>query len=272
MTALAFETTFDMRSDAGGRDPDTFSPTLHRYHMMLWSKPLPDGSPFRLESSTDGKYLVHRSGGEELRLASDAIIPTFIHYTATQPVISQVNDGVIRRYRYSKLTYTIGAFVLWPAHKIDGKLTINSARGFNRKISDRFDLTLECIRRHYLGEQSPLAESFSRYSDFFALFGDFAQYTEFWLLQDLVDPDGAVRFFIPFDDFRTPALPRTPDDYVRYRERTTDFIHARNSRMMDWVRSTGAGRVTRSSQWSTAATQMMRTRRKARSRRSATRD
>ena len=46
--------------------------------------------------------------------------------------------------------------------KIDGKMTINGARGFNAKIRDRFDLTLECIRRHYRNEDSPLTDVLGR--------------------------------------------------------------------------------------------------------------
>ena len=42
-----------------------------------------------------------------------------------------------------------------------------------QQIADPFDLTLECIRRHYLGETSPLAETLRRYEQFFALFEDF---------------------------------------------------------------------------------------------------
>ncbi|MFZ8837292.1 MAG: DUF6994 family protein, partial [Flavobacteriales bacterium] len=29
-------TSFNMRSDAGGRDPDFYSPTLKLYHQLLW--------------------------------------------------------------------------------------------------------------------------------------------------------------------------------------------------------------------------------------------
>jgi hypothetical protein len=35
-----------------------------------------------------------------------------------------------------------------------------------RKISDRFDLTLECIRWYYVGQSSPLGETLARYRDF----------------------------------------------------------------------------------------------------------
>ena len=41
-----FDAGFDLRSDTPeGKDPDTYSPTLRRYHRMLWSKELPSGVP-----------------------------------------------------------------------------------------------------------------------------------------------------------------------------------------------------------------------------------
>ena len=57
-----------------------------------------------------------------------------------------------------------------------------------RTSDERFDLTVECIRRHYQGDTThPLAEAFDRYRDFFDLFESFAGYVDFWLLDDLVD-------------------------------------------------------------------------------------
>ena len=35
-----FDPTFDFRTEAGGEDPDSTSPTLRAYHKLLWSKPL----------------------------------------------------------------------------------------------------------------------------------------------------------------------------------------------------------------------------------------
>ena len=82
--------------------------------------------------------------------------------------------------------------------------------GFIRWIKDRFDLTVECIRRHYLNEASPLSDTLERYSDYFRLFGDFGGYVEFFLLQDLVTHDfSAVKFFSPFDDFNSSPVPGT---------------------------------------------------------------
>ena len=53
---------------------------------------------------------------------------------------------------------TIGGHIVFPAHKKNG-FTINQARGVSRIICDRFDLTLECIRRFYLEEESPLSKT-----------------------------------------------------------------------------------------------------------------
>jgi hypothetical protein len=110
-------------------------------------------------------------------------------------------------------------------------MTINQARGFCRSIADRFDLTLECIRRHYLRQVSPLATTLSRYADFFALFGDFRGYVSFFLLDDLVTDDCSVKFFMPFDDFSSPSVPRDVGTYNEYRRRSIEFIKARNHRI-----------------------------------------
>lgn len=122
--------------------------------------------------------------------------------------------------------------MLFPGNVVGGKQTINGARGFHRRIADRMDLTLECIRRQYLGEASPLASTLARYADFFGLFEDFRGYVDFFLLNDLVDDDySTIRFFIPFDNFKTPAAPRNVDTYWEYRRLSIDFVEGRNRRI-----------------------------------------
>jgi hypothetical protein len=122
--------------------------------------------------------------------------------------------------------------IVFPGKKVGGAMTINGARGCNARIRDRFDLTLECIRRHYFGEPSPLSGTFALYADFFALFGDFAGYVDFFLLQDLVDENtSTVKFFTPFVDFSASPLPGTVDAYREYRQRAIEFIKSRNRRI-----------------------------------------
>ena len=71
----------------------------------------------------------------------------------------------------------------------------------------------------------------SRYGDFFALFDDFRGYVSFFLLDDLVNDDLSVKFFMPFDDFKPPPVPKDVGTYREYRRRSIEFIEARNHRI-----------------------------------------
>lgn len=94
------------------------------------------------------------------------------------------------------------------------------------------DLTLECVRRYYRNEDSPLAPTFGRYAGFFALFEDFQGYVDFFLLQDLVSSDyEAVRFFMAFNGFSPPAIPGDLDTYLEFRRLSIEFTEARNRRI-----------------------------------------
>jgi hypothetical protein len=108
------------------------------------------------------------------------------------------------------------------------------ARGFNAQIADRFDLTLECIRLHYLGQASPLAATLDRYAEFFALFGSFEGYVHFFLLDDLVRND-QVKFYLPFDGEFGQPLPNTVDEYNEYMANSLGIVAARNRRIEAWA-------------------------------------
>ncbi len=233
---MKIDTSFDFRTDALGKDPDSYSATLRRYHKLLWSKPLPDGTLFDLDDTTKGEYLHHVSDRGEFFLSSDSVIPTFTGYLALGPITEQLLAAATEAFL--AIGYTIGGMMVWPCNKVDGKMTINGARGFLRKIADRMDLTLECIRRYYLGQSSPLGEVLARYGDFFALFEDFPGYLDFFLLQDLATTDhSAVRFFMSFDDFTSPSVPRDVETYIEYRRQSIEFIEARNRRIQVWTNS-----------------------------------
>jgi hypothetical protein len=166
------DTTFDVYSDTPrSRDPDSHSPTLRRYHKVLWSKPLPDGGAFMLTDTGPTPYLRHTSQRGEFHLSSDAIGHTYRYVRAMSHVISKVPEDELNAFFAT--CSTIGAYIIFPSQKIDNKVTINGARGMHAQIKDRFDLTLECIRRHYHGINSPLGVVLDRYDAFFKLFGDF---------------------------------------------------------------------------------------------------
>jgi hypothetical protein len=230
----AIDITFDLRSDTPpGRDPDALSPTLRRYHQLLWSKPLPSGAPFELVTSPRAYpqpclrawrvLLVERCSDSDLLEGAAA----GSHHRSIPEV---------EREAFLHICYTIGGMMVFPVNRAGRKITINVARGFHPRIKDRFDLTLECIRRHYLGEPSPLGDTLARYADFFGLFGDFAGYVDFFHLQDLVNEvTPTVKFFMPFEGFSASPLPGTLEAYLVYRQRAVEFIESRNRRIAAYV-------------------------------------
>jgi len=224
--------TFDFRTDTPpGKDPDALSPTLRSYHKQLWSKPLPNGMYFGLDDTKNNVYLYHQSDLGEFFLSSDSAIHTFSRWKSMAHIINQINEDEIEAFR--SLGYTMGGMIIFPANRVDGKSTINGARGLNHLIKDRIDLTLECIRRHYNHEISPLTDVLTRYGDFFGLFGNFQGYVEFFLLQDLVAEDfSAIKFFRHFEDFKTPAVPKTLEEYISYKKLTMKFVNTRNQRIL----------------------------------------
>jgi Family of unknown function (DUF6994) len=162
----AIDITFDFRSDTPlGRDPDARSPTLRRYHQLLWSKPLPSGAPFELDVTTPHAYLHHRSELGEFFLSSDAVIPSFSRAREMKHIMDQIPRAETEAS--NRNGYTIGGMMVFPGYQVDGRMTINAQRGCHPRTRDRFDLTLECIRRHYLDEPSPLSDTLARYADFF---------------------------------------------------------------------------------------------------------
>jgi hypothetical protein len=231
---IDIDVTFDFRSDTPqGRDPDAASPTLRRYHRRLWGKPLQNGALFDLDASNPRRYLHHKSELGEFFLSSDTIIRTFRRHSRAATIMAQIPKA--EQEAFSRQGYTIGAMMVFPGNRINNKQTINQRRGTHPRIADRFDLTLECIRRHYLREASPLSDTLARYADFFDLFGDFRGYVDFFLLQDLVTDDyRAIQFFLPFADFTTPAIPTTLPEYVPYRQSSLEFVAARNARIADF--------------------------------------
>lgn len=233
--------TFDFRSDTPGypkRDPDAVSPTLREYHKILWSKPLPKGKCFDLDDITRWAYLHHQSALGEFFLTSDTMNQSYGNVRRLAHIRDQIPEAVSQ---FRTLVYFIGNMIVFPGRRIDRNMTINQARGCNNRVGDRFDLTLECIRRHYLRVSNPLADDLMRFDSFFHLFEDFAGYVDFFLLNDLVTADySAVNFFLPFTDFGHPSpYPSNVDDFTAYLREAGQFIVARNNRILQYSRGKG---------------------------------
>ncbi|SFL14256.1 DUF6994 family protein [Proteiniphilum acetatigenes] len=223
---------YNFYTDAEGGDPDSTSPTLRRYHKILWSKPLPNGENFELSDNQDNIYLYHKSQLGEFFLGSDAITHSYRNHKHKQWLTKQIPGEVDELFDTGS---TIGAYIIFPNNGIAGNHTINQARGVNGLIDDRFDLTLECIRRFYSGQTSPLYETLLRYKNFFDLFDNFTGYIHFFLLQDLIDESLKIKFYLPFDDFKNPPAFSNTDEYLLYKKGVMNFIRQRNKRIKDYV-------------------------------------
>lgn len=231
MSPMVINVDTDFQDDSGRRDPDLYSPLLQSYHQLLWSKPLPDGTIFDLVAETvrGVRVLHHASGRGDFVLSSD----TLANSNRRQKRAFYEAMGEQSNAAWHRNGGTIGGRLIFPRNQIDGMYTINQSRGTHPRIRDRFDYTLEVIRRHYAGETSPLGETIERYASFFALFGDFRGYVDFFLLQDLVDEGSTqVKFYLPFEGFEAPPLPTSLDSYRLFRERQLAFVAARNKRML----------------------------------------
>ncbi len=226
--------TFDCTRDANGRDPDSHSPTLRRLHQFFWSKELPSGRSLSLDIAGPKPFLVHQSDLGEFHLSSDSITHSYRNRSWAQPFLESLPESL--QERVSGWGWFISECIVFPGKRINGMTTINGARGMNAVIGDRFDLTLECIRRHYQGEPNPLDAALLRYGKFFELFEDFEGYVNFFLLNDLVDKrSGGVRFYLPFDNFLGSPYPHDAETYNIYLQRTMDFSKGRLARMMAWA-------------------------------------
>src|SRR5690606_9540464 len=131
---MIIDTNFNFYSDSYGRDPDSASPTLRMYHKILWSKPLPNGKILELRDDKPGVYLYHESDLGEFFLGSDAITHSYKNHQRKKWLTEQIPNDVKELF---DLGSTVGAYIFFPNNSIDGKHTINQARGINRLIDDR---------------------------------------------------------------------------------------------------------------------------------------
>jgi hypothetical protein len=220
-----------METDANGGDPDSTSPTLRKYHKFLWSKTLPSGEHFELQENINRTYLWHSSSLGNFSLGSDAITHSYKNHKKKKWLTSQLPEEVQELY---DLGSTIGAYIIFPNKQIERKNTINQARGVSRLIDDRFDLTLECIKRYYNNQSNPLEDTLVRYKEFFQLFVNFKGYVEFFLLHDLVNKKEEIDFYLPFDNFQSPPEFKNVKDYIEYKNSVMHFIRCRNQRIDEY--------------------------------------
>jgi hypothetical protein len=222
------------------RDADRYSTRLRESHRDLWSKKLPDGNLLTLRPNDDGWLDVsspHSLASIGFRLSSDTIATPHERYQGRGMHLLWGALPAADRSNYKRRFYTIGGFIVFPRRLG----SINVSRGsWTGSVQDRFDLTLECIRRYYVDETdasvNPLGAVLLADSKFFELFGHgaegFAAYTKFFHLDGLVR-DGQVRMFDDFDggpwEFSNPPLPASTEAYRRYLDNVLSFVDERNA-------------------------------------------
>ena len=229
---MDIDINFNFYSDTPkGKDPDSYSSTLRSYHRILWSRELPNGSLFKLDETIPMR-LHHKSELGEFVLSSDSIAHTYSNIKSKTDIVKKIDAEEL--VKFVSLCSTIGGYIIFPSERINNQMTINGARGVNKKIRDRFDLTLECIRKYYKNEESPLNETFKRYKQFFNLFESFKGYVDFFLLQDLVTSDYlSIKYFVPFESFENYPLPNDIEEYKQYKYNLSNFVSSRSLRMKD---------------------------------------
>jgi len=130
---LLVDTRFDVRAEAGGRDPDRFSKTLRVYHQLLWSKPLPGGAVFDLDAT-----LRHTNDVGNFRLSSDTIAATYLRWGGPPRLVDVVRQAPPDEVNaFSGLACTVGAFLVFPlAVRKDGERSALNQPGPRHQLQD----------------------------------------------------------------------------------------------------------------------------------------
>ena len=238
MTIKDLDISFDFQTECKiGQDPDSASKTLRSYQQLLWSKPLPNGE--LMELGVEKGVLKWK----DMWFGSDSITASFLHYRF--PLREHVEQNIPNftefKQDYWHRTYTIGGEIIFPMVR----WSMNQARGCSVKICDRWDLTLECIRRFYSGEATPLDKALDNSNDFFNLFVDFKGYVDFFLLQDCVDDNYNVKFWLDTPLFVSMPMPKDLNEYYLWINSQIDFVTKRNKRIREYCETvsgnTGTG-------------------------------
>jgi hypothetical protein len=163
----------------------------------------------------------------------DSITASFLHwrFPLKESVEQQIPNFAEWKKDYWHKTYTIGGSIIFPMHP----WSMNQARGCSVKICDRWDLTLECIRRFYAGEPTPLDKALEKDREFFNLFVDFKGYVDFFLLQDCVDENYNVKFALETTLFDSKRMPKTLDEYQMWIDSQIDFVTKRGRRIEEYI-------------------------------------
>ena len=213
------------------KDPDAMSRTMWFYQYCLYRRILPNGEFMDLQDAGRRRFLWK---GREL--SSDSIINNmrFKRYPLMEEIISQRSGFREDTEEYLHRSYTIGGAIIFPVRP-----SINSIRGNNYDVSDRFDLTLFCIKKYYEGckklQESGLdmlLQAVIQCSWFFDSFVDFKGYVDYFFLNDLVDEDYNIKFWLGHI-----GRPNSVSEYNSFVGKMMDFLNKRNARIGKYANS-----------------------------------
>jgi len=192
-------------------DPDAKSHAMREYHRELWSRALPNGLRMNLYGQSCLKW-------NDMYFGADSITASFryVRNKAFFETLQEMKpDYMSYIENFLRKSYTIGGSIIFPMRRY----SINCARGCNRLICDRFDLTLECIRLFYQNEVSPLFKHLAKDKEFFDFFVDFEGYVKYFFLQDLVSEDFNI------------------EEYIEFLDKELCFVEKRNKRIESFIQN-----------------------------------
>ncbi len=195
-------------------DPDVNSYNLYEAHIRVWNI---QHKKFKNNKDENPLKDIERHGrcrceivtqDDKIILGSDSIMSIYWHRTFgnMRYLMKEIKDCIeisekhsefcsdVKETNYKKFienylqqANTIGGFMLFPRHDC----SINQARGMSDRIQDRFDLTLECIRRMYESGfptgSNPLFDMSKEDKEYFEMFGSFGNYAKFFCLNKSYD-------------------------------------------------------------------------------------
>lgn len=277
-------------------DPDQKSKMLYDAHQRLWNKQrnisevhiIRNGNAYQLDGMINDK---------RLSLGSDSIMSIYWHwfhrnypYKPMPEAMKDMIGDIIDRVEYKEIeeqyivkkeerkcnekfgdwqkfiwcylqkANTIGGFILFPRHRN----SINQFRG-SKPISDRFDLTLECIKRYYdkNNQENPLYKVLQKDEEFFKMLGrkenGFKNYVDFFLLNPWVEEDEKHNYHVKnllhnnekeneernvktLDnwDFSQEPLPQDSDEWWIFYRNIMNRLDARNQQIAEFLSNSSA--------------------------------
>jgi hypothetical protein len=58
---------------------------------------------------------------------------------------------------------------------------------------------------------------------------------DFFLLNELLDKNDRIKFYLPFDEFNSKPRFNSKEDYLIYKEGVSEFVTGRNARILAFV-------------------------------------